>query len=173
MATLATTQVINYLKQNDLVLTTAESCTAGLIIAQLSDVDGSGAVLECGYVVYSEAAKKRLLAVKQTTIDRFNLTSEEVAREMAAGALNDSTANVAVATTGVAGPDAVDGIAPGTVCFAWAFQLLDRLHLISETRRFHGNRHSVQKQSAHYAIEQISPHHRSLRAVDGPGDSAR
>lgn len=112
---------IDYLKQHRLLLTTAESCTAGKIITLLSQVEGSGACIECGYVVYSEEAKQRLLGVSAYTIKTFNLTSCEVAREMAQGALRDSPAQVAVATTGLLGPDSIDGIPPGTVCFAWAF----------------------------------------------------
>src|SRR5690606_27436565 len=129
MSTDIAAQVVNYLRQNSLILTTAESCTAGLIIALLSDAEGCGSVLECGYVVYSVPAKKRLLNVKQATIDQYNLTSEAVAREMAFGALHDSTANIAVATTGVAGPDPVDGIPAGTICFAWGLQLAGSMQL--------------------------------------------
>jgi PncC family amidohydrolase len=153
-------EIIEYLQQHRLVLTTAESCTAGLVIAQLADVEGCGSVLECGYVVYAETAKKRLLNVQQQTIDRFNLTSEPVALEMAAGALHDSKANVAVATTGVAGPDAVDGIPAGTICFAWGFDIRGVRYFHSETRHFEGDRNDVQHAAALHALKQI-PHYHS------------
>jgi PncC family amidohydrolase len=101
--------------------------------------------MDCGYVVYSPESKKRLLNVQQSTIDTFNLTSEEVAREMAAGALHDSTANVAIANTGVAGPATVDGIEPGTVCLAWGFQYAKRLILFSRTLHLPGDRQAVRR----------------------------
>jgi PncC family amidohydrolase len=106
----------------------------------LSEVEGSGEYIECGYVVYSPQAKKRLLHVSAHTIETFNLTSVEVAREMALGALQDSTANVAVATTGILGPEDVDGIPAGTICFAWAFQSKDAKSVFSHEHRFFGTR---------------------------------
>ena len=114
-------EALFYLRTHNLVLTTAESCTAGAMVSLLAAVPGTGEVLESGYVVYSPSAKRRLLGVSQQTIERYGLTSEAVAWEMALGALKDSDATVAIASTGVAGPEPQDGIAPGTVCFAWAF----------------------------------------------------
>lgn len=104
---------LGYLKNNKLVLSTAESCTAGCLVALLAAIPGTGEVLESGYVVYSPSAKKRLLGVSAETIERYGLTSEAVAREMALGALRDSDANVVIATTGVAGPAPESGIPPG------------------------------------------------------------
>ncbi|KTC97654.1 CinA family protein [Legionella erythra] len=151
--------VLAYLKQHDLVLTTAESCTAGRIIHLLSNISGSGECLDVGYVVYSVAAKKRLLAVKQKTIDSYGLTSEEVAHEMALGALKKSTANVVVATTGVAGPGTMDGIPEGTICFAWGFIVNKTRIIYTQTRQFEGNRSGVQTRGAEYALAQIPPFH--------------
>jgi PncC family amidohydrolase len=156
--------LIKYLEQHDLKLATAESCTGGLIISLLADVEGSGARMDCGYVVYSPEAKQRLLNVRQATIDTFNLTSQEVAREMAAGALRDSTANVVVANTGVAGPDPVDGIAPGTVCVAWGFQRGRELILFSRTERFRGDRQQVRRQAAEHSIDRIVHFHQRMLA---------
>ncbi len=110
---------LGYLKNNKLILSTAESCTAGCLVALLAAVPGTGEVLESGYVVYSPSAKKRLLGVSAETIERYGLTSEAVAWEMALGALRDSDASVVIATTGVAGPAPESGIPPGTMCFAW------------------------------------------------------
>ena len=81
---------VQYLRDHALMITTAESCTAGKIVTLLSEVEGSGEFIECGYVVYSPQAKERLLHVSPQTIETFNLTSVEVAREMATGALRDS-----------------------------------------------------------------------------------
>ena len=93
--------IADYMKRQPLVLVTAESCTAGLIASRLAEVPGAGKLLECAYVVYSPEAKQRCLGVRKETIERYNLTSEEVAREMAAGALSHSDANLAVSNTGV------------------------------------------------------------------------
>src|SRR5690606_4064237 len=67
-------EVVDFLKRNNLVLATAESCTAGLIASLVADVSGSGAVMECGYVVYAVRAKREMLGVNLETIDRFGLT---------------------------------------------------------------------------------------------------
>ena len=147
---------IDCLKQHRLLLTTAESCTAGKIITLLSQVEGSGACIECGYVVYSEEAKQRLLGVSAYTIKTFNLTRCEVAREMAQGALRDSPAQVAVATTGLLGPDSIDGIPPGTVCFAWAYHLNGAVKVFSRKERFIGSREQVQVLAAEYALKGVA-----------------
>lgn len=156
--------VVGYLKRHRLRLSTAESCTAGTVIALLSDVPGSGACLEAGYVVYSERAKQQVLGVSDDCLARFNLTSEEVARCMAQGALERSGASLAVATTGVAGPEPMDGIAPGTVCFAWAFETPAGVRLFSATRHFPGERSEVREAAALHALAEIPGHHARLAA---------
>ncbi|WP_426208893.1 CinA family protein [Pseudomonas sp. TWR2-1-1] len=155
---------VQYLRDNALVITTAESCTAGKIVTLLSEVEGSGELIECGYVVYSPQAKERLLHVSPQTIKTFNLTSVEVAREMATGALRDSTANAAVATTGILGPDDVDGIPAGTICFAWAFQSDDDCHVFSREHRFFGGRCHVQAEATEYALQWLPHFHCRARA---------
>ena len=87
-----------------LTVATAESCTGGLIAAALTEIPGASDVVECGFVVYSNRSKAKLLGVKLTTIVRHGAVSEEVARAMAEGALKHSTAQMAVSCTGVAGP---------------------------------------------------------------------
>lgn len=151
---------IAYLRKHKLCLVTAESCTAGMIIALLADVPGSGSLMDCGYVVYSEPAKKRLLGVKKKTIARYTLTSEEVAREMALGALHDSTGNAAIATTGITGPEPMDGIPPGTICFAWAFQKNGFITQFSETKHFRGERAELRTIAAQYALRRFAHYHR-------------
>lgn len=150
--------VLDYLKQQHLLLTTAESCTAGRMVALLAESPGTGEVLESGYVVYSPEAKKRLLGVSDITIERYGLTSEAVAWEMAMGALRDSTATVAIATTGVAGPESADGIAPGTLCFAWALAG-EPLAVFTRTQRFFGTRTEVLQQGALYGLTRLSHYH--------------
>lgn len=159
---------VHYLRKHSLLLTTAESCTAGKIITLLSEVEGSGELIESGYVVYSPEAKQRLLSVSPYTIETFNLTSCEVAREMALGALHDSTANVAVATTGILGPEDVDGIPAGTICFAWAYQTESGLCVFSREHRFSGSRCMVQRLAADYSLQQLPYfHHRALAGERG------
>ncbi|VVN27023.1 Nicotinamide-nucleotide amidohydrolase PncC [Pseudomonas fluorescens] len=163
--------VVEYLRQNDLLLTTAESCTAGKIVTLLAEVPHSGELIESGYVVYSPEAKQRLLNVSPETIETFNLTSCEVALEMASGALRDSTANVAVATTGILGPEDVDGIPAGTICFAWAFQTAQGRRVFSQQQRFYGTRSEVQLLAAEHALRRL-PHFHQRALAGEPGQGA-
>lgn len=152
-----------YLQDNGLVLVTAESCTAGLIASRLAAVAGAGQVLESAFVVYDPKAKHRYLGVKKSTLERFNLTSEPVALEMARGALAHSDANVALANTGVA--DGADpAIPPGTQCFAWAFREGNRTQAFTETRRFEGDRNTIREAAADYALQRIAHYHRRFQA---------
>lgn len=154
--------IVEFMAAHGLCLVTAESCTAGRIVSLLAEVEGSGSLLDCSYVVYSPEAKKRLLGVRQETIDRYNLTSEQVAAEMAVGALRESPANVAVASTGLAGKEGKDGIPPGTLCFAWAFLRGDEERVVTETRRFTGTRSQIQEQGSLYALAGIERHYRAV-----------
>ena len=86
------------------MLATAESCTGGLIAAAITDVPGSSAVLDRGFVTYSNDAKRDMLAVELDTLESYGAVSDEVAREMVLGAVAASRADVAVSVTGVAGP---------------------------------------------------------------------
>ena len=155
--------VVNYLKENNLLLAVAESCTAGLVVAELARVPGSGQCLECGLTVYSPAAKNRLLSVGFDIIERHGLTSEAVALAMAVGALGCINANAVVANSGVAGPEPGDDRTPvGTVCFAWAFRRGDTHHTYTETRHFTGDRNEIRLAAAHYALEQLPFYHREM-----------
>jgi len=96
--------LIDRLRDNHLMLATAESCTGGLIAGLMTSVSGSSDVLDCGFVTYSNGAKTRLIGVPAELIATHGAVSEEVARAMAEGAIAHSAADVAVAVTGVAGP---------------------------------------------------------------------
>jgi nicotinamide-nucleotide amidase len=155
--------VLRYLDEHQLKLVTAESCTAGLTASTLAEIPGCGSTLECAFVTYSATAKVGVLGVKQETIDQYNLTSEEVAREMAEGALRISRANVALADTGLAGPSSGDSDIPvGTVCFAWSFEQGDGVKTFSETRKFNGDRNEVRQASADYMISRIWHYHNEV-----------
>lgn len=101
-------------------IATAESCTGGMVAAALTDVPGSSDVVERGFVTYSNAAKVEMLGVAEATLAAHGAVSEEVAREMAEGALSHSHADLAVSITGIAGPGGSDFKPEGRVCFGLA-----------------------------------------------------
>ncbi len=102
------------------VLASAESCTGGLIGGALTEVAGSSDVFDRGFITYSNAAKVEMLGVKPETLEAFGAVSEEVAREMAEGALARSQATLAVSVTGIAGPGGSEHKPEGRVCFGLA-----------------------------------------------------
>jgi PncC family amidohydrolase len=151
--------VVSLLASAGLKLATAESCTGGLIAAALAGVPGSGRCLDVGFVAYSPTGKSGFLGVRQETMERYGLTSEQIAREMAEGALatEGCSADVAVANTGVADPVG-DGEGPpaGTQCFAWSWRLADRPCVtFTETKRFAGARNEIREAAARYALSRI------------------
>ena len=95
---------VNLLKKNKLKITTAESCTGGLISKMITDVSGSSEVFDCGIVSYSNGIKMSVLEVKQETLELYGAVSEQTVREMSAGALKISGADISVAVSGIAGP---------------------------------------------------------------------
>ena len=101
-------------------IATAESCTGGMLAAALTEIAGSSAVMDRGFVTYSNAAKQDMLDVAQATLARYGAVSEEVAIEMAQGALARSDADVAVSVTGIAGPGGSEFKPEGRVCFGLA-----------------------------------------------------
>jgi nicotinamide-nucleotide amidase len=157
---------LEQLTDQNFKIVTAESCTAGMLASLIGEAQGAAKWLECAFVTYSVAAKIRCLGVKQATIDEFGLTSEEVAREMAQGALPLVDANLAIATTGVADDSGnAAGIEPGTICFCWAFELVGlSQRAFSETARFQGTRNSVRRQASEYAITRIAFYREQLHS---------
>jgi len=135
-------------------LATAESCTAGWIAKALTDVPGSSQWFECGYVTYSNAAKVRDLGVDTGTLERAGAVSAEVVREMAAGALARAGADVAVAVSGIAGPDGGTPAKPvGTVWLCAAAGTGRRMQTIAELEHFPGNRAAVRRACVQRALE--------------------
>jgi len=138
------------LKRANASLATAESCTGGWVAQVVTSVAGSSDWFERGYVTYSNASKRELLGVKKKTLEKHGAVSEQTAREMARGALRRSRGDIAVAVTGIAGPGGGTAKKPvGTVCFSFAFGK----KIISETRRFRGNRAAVRRQSVVRALK--------------------
>ena len=103
-----------------IVIATAESCTGGMISAAITDIAGSSRVLDRGFVTYSNAAKMNMLDVSADTLDTRGAVSEQVAAEMALGALKHSNATLSVSVTGIAGPGGSDFKPEGRVCFGIA-----------------------------------------------------
>ncbi|MEM9550996.1 MAG: CinA family protein [Pseudomonadota bacterium] len=118
-------ELLDRAKAQGVTIATAESCTGGMVSAALTDVPGSSAVVERGFVTYSNSAKEEMLGVSAETLAAHGAVSEEVAREMAAGALARSGANLAVSVTGIAGPGGSEFKPEGRVCFGVAQESAD------------------------------------------------
>jgi nicotinamide-nucleotide amidase len=136
----------------------AESCTGGLVSAALTEIAGSSAVFDRGFVVYSNEAKRELLGVPEEILDAFGAVSVATAWAMAQGALARSSADVAVAISGIAGPDGGSESRPvGTVVFARATRGNDE-EVVAEERRLDGSsRETVRAQAALVALELLLP----------------
>lgn len=146
-----------------MTLTVAESCTGGLIGGALTAIPGASTWFDRGFITYSNEAKQEMLGVCANTLREYGAVSEETAQEMAAGALAQSHADVAVAITGIAGPGGGALQKPvGLVCFAWAIQGgLAR----SSTRQFSGDREAVRCQAVKAALEEVLDLLRDLDVV--------
>ena len=137
----------------------AESCTGGLVAAALTEVAGSSAVFDRGFVTYSNEAKHELLGVPENILDTFGAVSPATAWAMAKGAVERSNADVAVSITGIAGPDGGSAHRPvGTVVFARALRGADSEHADIHEHRLDGSsRSAVRHQAALVALELLLP----------------
>src|SRR5690606_466828 len=109
-------EVLDLARRRGVMIATAESCTGGLIAGRLRDVPGSSDAVDRGFVTYSNAAKVEMLGIRPETLEAHGAVSEEIAAEMASGALARSQAGVAVAVTGIAGPGGSERKPEGRVC---------------------------------------------------------
>lgn len=142
--------LLSLYQSRSLRIATAESCTGGLVSAAITDIPGSSAVFERGFVTYTNAAKIQMLGVSPATLEAHGAVSEQVAAEMAAGALARSQADVAVAITGIAGPGGSEFKPEGRVCFGLATRRLIR----TETVEFGAiGRANVRAQSVQKALD--------------------
>lgn len=114
------TALLDMCRANGLRIATAESCTGGLVGALLTEIAGSSDVFDCGFITYSNTAKMEMLGIAPATLGAHGAVSEQIATEMAAGALRRSLADIAVSITGIAGPGGSDHKPEGRVCFAIA-----------------------------------------------------
>ena len=126
-------KLVKLLKKKNLTVTTAESCTGGMIASAIVSVAGASACFKEGYITYSNEAKKKLLGVREDTLKQYTVVSAQVAQEMAAGAAAAAQSSLAVSVTGVAGPD------PEGSVYAARFQ-------------FTGSREEIRRQAACEAL---------------------
>ncbi|MFM9880328.1 MAG: CinA family protein [Burkholderiaceae bacterium] len=143
-------QIADTLQQKRWRLATAESCTGGMVAAACTDLAGSSAWFERGFVTYSNAAKTDLLGVSAALLDAHGAVSEAVVRAMAEGALAHAQAEVSLAVTGIAGPGGGSAAKPvGTVWLAWC--VAGQTH--SANHWFAGDRHAVRAATAACALQ--------------------
>lgn len=153
-------QIIDIASNKGLSIATAESCTGGMVSAAITDIPGSSAVFERGFVSYSNRAKIELLGVSPKSLETYGAVSEQVAAEMAMGALQQADTNIAVSVTGIAGPGGSPHKPEGRVCFGLA-QKGDETK--SEMIDFGAlGREKVRQQATDFALSLL------LSAVNGP-----
>lgn len=156
-----TRKVFDTLHSHALHLVTVESCTGGWVAKSITDIAGSSAVFDRGYVVYNAAAKQEMLGVSVETLASHGEVSEATVIELVQGALQRCQADVAVAISGIAGPGGGSDAKPvGMVCFAWA---LRGVAICSDTHYFAGDRAAVRLHAVVHALQGI------LRLLDEHG----
>lgn len=137
--------------RRQILVATAESCTGGLIMACLTDIPGSSSMVDRGFVTYSNEAKMDMVGVAKTTLDAHGAVSQETAREMAAGALARSRAGIALAVTGIAGPDG--GSADKPVGLVWFGMALKGRAVVAERRQFENlGRDHIRRETVIHAL---------------------
>ena len=143
-------QVGYALKSHGLMLVTAESCTGGGVAQAITEVAGSSAWFERGFITYSNLAKQQMLGVSEATLNRHGAVSEATVREMVEGAITNSVAQVALAVSGIAGPEGGTPDKPvGTVWFAWG---INGGETCAQRHQLGGNRAEVREQAVRIAL---------------------
>ena len=140
----------NNLSTQNLKVTCAESCTGGLLAANLTRLPGSSAWFDMGFVTYSNEAKQQMLNVNPTTLAHYGAVSEEVVREMALGALIASKADYALSISGIAGP--TGGSEEKPVGLVW-FGLASKKRIWAESKIFNGDRDQIRAQAVQHAVQ--------------------
>ena len=140
------------LKQN-IILTTAESCTGGLLAAKLTNIAGSSTWFDRGFITYSNQSKIDCVGVKKSTIKKYGAVSQQTANEMALGCINNSQGNLGLSITGIAGPSGGSKLKPvGTIFFAIA----KKQNIIFEHQAFFdGNRVDIREKALLFALNQL------------------
>lgn len=141
------------LAQQGLMLASAESCTGGWLGQTITSIAGSSVWYERGFITYAVISKREMLGVSGATLEQYGAVSEEIAYEMAEGAIARSHAQVAVSVTGIAGPDGGSAEKPvGMTCFAWIIK--DGLAR-TEIRYFSGSREAIRRQAVAGALQGV------------------
>jgi nicotinamide-nucleotide amidase len=148
------TKTLQIARSQNMRIATAESCTGGMISAALTAIAGSSDVFDRGFVTYSNGAKQDMLGVTNDSLQQHGAVSPQVAAEMAAGALANSLADVAVSVTGIAGPGGSEHKPEGMVCFGLAKK---NKETITETIQFGPiGRNEVRKKTTTHALNMIT-----------------
>ena len=135
-------------------VTTAESCTGGWIAKIITDIAGSSAWFQRGFVTYSNDAKQQMIGVSAQSLAAYGAVSEEVVREMAQGALQEAAADFAVSVSGIAGPGGGSDDKPvGTVWFGFATA---QSEVLTQCCHFSGDREAVRRQATAFALQTLS-----------------
>lgn len=147
-------KVYEKLKKYNYKVATAESCTGGLLAGKIINVSGASDVISMSFITYSNEAKEELVGVNKETIEKYNVVSEEVAKEMAKGAMEKAKCEVGLSTTGIAGPGGgSEDIPVGTVCFCIAIK--DKVYTYKEVFR-KKSRQGVRKSSVKFILNKLN-----------------
>lgn len=148
--------VVTALESSSKAVATAESCSGGWIAKAITDIAGASAVFHYGIVSYSNGAKESLLGVKNETLVEHGSVSEAVVQEMARGVMNLSGSDIAVAVSGVAGPDGGSDAKPvGTVWFAWAIRDGAKKNVATNLQQFSGDRELIRELTVAHALQGV------------------
>ncbi len=144
-------KLVELLTEKGLHISTAESCTGGMIASSIVDISGASEVFEEGYVTYSDRVKQKVLGVRKETLEKYTAVSSETATEMAEGTCRVTGSDITVSSTGYAGPyDADDGTPAGTVYIGICYQGVTESHHY----QFKGDRQEVRQQAVENALKQ-------------------
>ena len=142
-------QIVVLMQEKKLTLATAESCTGGMLASRIIDVPGVSEVFKAGFVTYANEAKQNLIGVKEETLAQFGAVSEQTAKEMVLGAIKAGEADMAVATTGIAGPGGGTKEKPvGLVYIACG----SADGIVVERCLFNGSRKEIRQASVEHAL---------------------
>ncbi|MDK3009351.1 nicotinamide-nucleotide amidase [Providencia rettgeri] len=150
-------QIGQKLTEQGKTVTAAESCTGGWVAKVLTDIAGSSAYFQRGFVTYSNEAKHQMIGVKEESLQQYGAVSQQVVAEMALGALREARADFAVSISGIAGPDGGSIEKPvGTVWFGFAKKQADKtITVTTQHCVFQGDRNQVRLQSTGYVLETL------------------
>ncbi|WP_099867750.1 CinA family protein [Pararhizobium haloflavum] len=152
--------VVKRARERKVVLATAESCTGGMIAAAITDIAGASDIFDRGFVTYSNDAKKQMLDVKSETLGRHGAVSSQTAQEMAFGALSNSSADIAVSVTGIAGPGGGSPEKPVGLVYLAVSELDGKTHVVDHQFGDIG-RDAIRRQTVGAALKAF------LAAMDG------